>query len=456
MITDLGNSFFLNTSSALITFKEPNSLFVKPENDPVRFKIGGKGKEFHGIAFWGKENKLPKDLYRMIGANPITASGAAFNYRVIFGGGVMIAKRDADGKLTPTNEFHDINNFFSDNDVNGKFLEMATDLWTLHYCFPEIICNNESSPRVVELNVKKATFSRLEVMNPKNGDIEHHFYSAKWGENANPDDLVASEMLSLRNPIKNLKYKLGIESHPLGLVKPSKERRFIIPITIPSPDRFYYPAPAWTSIIESGWYDFAQKIPEFKRALLSRGMVIKHHVEIHPHFFEKMFVKLGITDEKEKRAKQREWLTDLDNFLSKPENAGKSFVSEKIQVGDNLQSMVEINQKKNEFTGGEYLPDLEEVSNILSYGMEVHPSLIGSSPGKNKTINGTEARELFIIAQAMKQVYRDRLLIPFYLIKAINKWPEEAHFVIPNIELTTLDKGTGAKKIISQPAIDNF
>jgi hypothetical protein len=359
------------------------------------------------------------------------------------------------GKLIPTTEFTEINTFFTDNDVNGKFMQQAADLWTLQYAFPEIICNNESSPKVVELNHKKATYSRLEVMNPANGEIEHHFYSALWGEENIPKDMVASELLSLRNPIKDLKYKLGIESDPLGRVKPTRERRFIIPITIPSPDRFYYPAPPWTSIIESGWYDFAQKIPEFKRALLSRGMVIKHHIEIHPRFFEHMFVKLGITEEKDKKAKQQEWLRELDDFLSKPENAGKSFVSEKIQVGEKLESMVEINQKKNEYTGGEYLPDLEEVSNILSYGMEVHPSLIGSSPGKNKTINGTEARELFIIAQAMKAIYRDRLLMPYYLIKAINKWPEEAHFVIPNIELTTLDKGTGAQKTISQPAIED-
>ena len=65
-------------------------------------------------------------------------------------------------------------------------------------------------------------------------------------------------------------------------------------------------------------------------------------------------------------------------------------------MGTELLSMVTITSLKNEYTGGEYLGDLEEVSNIMSYGMNVHPSIIGSSPGKNKSINGTEARELFI------------------------------------------------------------
>ena len=69
--------------------------------------------------------------------------------------------------------------------------------------------------------------------------------------------------------------------------------------------------------------------------------------------------------------------------------------------------------------------------------------------GKGKSINGTEARELFIIKQAMMRSFRDCLLKPFYLIKAINKWPEDIHFTIPNIQLTTLDQGTGSQKVIS-------
>jgi hypothetical protein len=85
----------------------------------------------------------------------------------------------------------------------------------------------------------------------------------------------------------------------------------------------------------------------------------------------------------------------------------------------------------------------------MSYGLGVHPSLIGSAPGKAKTINGTEARELFIIKQTLMTPMRDRLLMPLNLIKSINEWPKDIVFKIPNIELTTLDKGTGSQKVIS-------
>jgi hypothetical protein len=106
MIREMGTSFFLENSMALVTIQEPKSLYVKPENEPSKFKIPGKNKEYHGIAFWGKDNKLPKELYKSIGANPITSSGAGFNHRVIFGGGVVVAKRDEKGQAHPNNRVH--------------------------------------------------------------------------------------------------------------------------------------------------------------------------------------------------------------------------------------------------------------------------------------------------------------------------------------------------------------
>ena len=454
MIDDFGNTAYLYGAKAVVTIPEPKSIFINPSNDPKPFSIKDKGKEYKGIAYWGKDNKLPSTLLNNIYSNPIISSAMEFKSLLTFGDGVIPVKRNKEGEFKPDFSNKVINSFLDDNDINGYILEASTDLQVFYNVFPEIICNNEAKPKVVELNHKEATFSRLETMNEK-GVIEHHFYSALWGEEDTPTDMIATPMLNSRNPIKDLKYRLGIEKDPLNNIRQNKERRFIIPLNFPTPGRFYYRKPYWMSIIESGWYDFAQKIPEFKRALLNNGMIIKYHVEINPNFFDDLFRKYKANTEKEKLDAKKKWLDQLNDFLSKPSNAGKTFLSEFKMMGEKELSMVKITQMKNEFTGGEYLGDLEEVSNILSYGMGVHPSLIGSSPGKNKTINGTEARELFVIKQALMKPFRNRLLFPLYLIKAINNWPEDMHFTIPNLELTTLDKNTGAKKTISQPAIEN-
>lgn len=454
-VFEINGSFFLKGANAIVTMIQPSSMFVKPDREPQASKF--QGKDYRGVVPWGRNNKLPMELLEKVYSNPIVSAAMEFKSLLTYGDGIVVAKRDSKGKLKPFYGNVEINEFMLDNDINGNLLEQSIDLQVFYNVYPEIICNNaKPKPKIVELNHKEATFSRLEVMNPKTGDIDNHFYSAKWGEGAGeiPDDTVITPMLSSRNPIKDLKYRLGIEQDPLRKVRVSNDRRFIIPLNFPTPGRFYYRKPFWISIIESGWLDFAQKIPEFKRALLNNGMVIKYTVEIHPMFWDRMFSKQGITEPDKKKEVQTKWLTELNDFLSKAENAGKTFVSELYQSADKLDSMIKISQMKNEYSGGEYLPDLEEVSNIMSYGMGVHPNLIGSSPGKNKSINGTEARELFIIKQFMMKPFRDRLLFPLYLIKAINGWPEDIHFIIPNIELTTLDKGTGAEKTISQPAID--
>ena len=85
--------------------------------------------------------------------------------------------------------------------------------------------------------------------------------------------------------------------------------------------------------------------------------------------------------------------------------------------------------------------------------MSVHPSLKGASPGKSKTINGTEARELFIIANALCKPMRELMVKPLYLAKKVNGWDEDIHFFIANTQLTTLDKNTGAEKSIGSQKV---
>ena len=61
-------------------------------------------------------------------------------------------------------------------------------------------------------------------------------------------------------------------------------------------------------------------------------------------------------------------------------------------------------------------------------------------------MNGTEARELFVISQALLKRCQELTLQPLYVAKAMNGWPKDIFFSVVNCQLTTLDKGTGAVK----------
>ena len=84
--------------------------------------------------------------------------------------------------------------------------------------------------------------------------------------------------------------------------------------------------------------------------------------------------------------------------------------------------------------------------------MNIHPSIIGAS-GKSKTINGTEARELSTIEQGSMKYIQDLTLLPLEVVKEINGWDKNIHFSVTNIQLTTLDKGTGAVKNTGIPKV---
>ena len=213
----------------------------------------------------------------------------------------------------------------------------------------------------------------------------------------------------------------------------------MLPTVPPSLGHPYYARPWWESVVSSGWLRYAQEIPEFKRALLRNATQLRYHVKLHPQFWDRYFQQKGAHTDAAREAARREWYARLDAFLSDNRNAGRSFISDRAISSDKPEDLVTI-----------------ETSNILAYGMGVHPSLIGASPGHNKSINGTEARELFIIKQALLRPLRQRLLRPLYLVKAANGWPADLHFTISNLELTALSQGTGAVRHLGQPAVDEL
>ena len=263
--------------------------------------------------------------------------------------------------------------------------------------------------------------------------------------------MIATPLLDFDNPLYDYMIRTGKAPGLDGRQNSKgKSPRYVMHLDMPSPGKFYYQKAYWWSIFESHWFDFSCAIPELKMNLMKNQMVLKYHVKINKAFFPTMFTAEKITDLEKQKIRRTEFYDHLENFLGGKENAGKNIVTEfdyHIQTAIERQDII-ITPIENFIKGGEYIEDSEEASNAICYAMGVHPSLKGASPGKSKTINGTEARELFIIKQSMMKPFRDILLQPLKLVQSINGWDENIDFVIPNIMLTTLDKNTGAEKQI--------
>ncbi len=457
-----GDSAYLSGSKSIAVMGNSTGFLDATKDQKVSVTPKGTKKSIDFVPH-GEENKLPLQVIAKVYKNITTASNIDFNTRISIGDGLLVVKKKkVEGKVEYEemieSELPEVFEFLKNNNIERVLQEAASDLVTFYDGYIEIILSrDEKNPKISMIRYKEATFSRLSVMNEKTAKIEYHGYSAKWGEGS-VDDVIATPLLDRDVPIYDLKVNLGMLPHPkTGKTdKITKEKRFMMSLALPTPGRFYYNKPYWWSIFESGWYDYACAIPEFKKSILENEMVLKYQIFIHEDFWDKLYKSENIPNDPVKRkARKLEFLNQMDEFLSGNKNAGKSFVShynyDKIK-GYEIHD-IKITAIPSLLKEGHYIEDSEEASNLICYAMGVHPSLQGASPGKNKNINGTEARELFIIKQAMMKPIRQYLLSFLYLIKEINKWDPDIHFVIPNIMLTTLDKNTGAEKSIGNQPI---
>jgi hypothetical protein len=425
---------YLPGAQAIIAMKPSRDMFQEPET------VTRVGR--YDVVPWGDSNTLPTDVIDKISKSEVVGANLEFNILIGYGSGVKAMMRK-DGALVDCDDER-VLKFCEENDIQGYFLEQMTDLKTFYNVFPEIILSNDKT-KIVTLRHKEAAYSRWGKMNSKTGLIDKHFYSAKWAEVVLEKDVVITDVLDPYNPVQDLRQRIKDGDY--------KDLRFIIPVNFPTPGKSYYQDPYWWTIFRSGWYDFAVMVPEVKKALLKNRFGVKYIIYLSPKYFKSIFKDEGIDPNdieavRSRVDKEHQFFTD---FLTGSENAGKGIVAIKdmiqSQAGVTTEKYIEIEEVKVNHDKAELVDDSEEVSNIISYAMGVHPSLIGSAPGKTGgSMGGTDKRELFLIKQALMKPFRDRLLRPLYAIKQFNGWPKELVWAVPDIVFTSLDQNKSGQE----------
>lgn len=421
---------------AIIADAGSADLFTQPDN-PVKM---GKYK----IAPWGDSNNLPAEIVELIGKSEVVSSNLFFNTRLAYGQGVQPFLRIKNGKKFEYEPCEDriVLNFFEQNDIKGYHLEQCTDMCTFFNCFPEIIID-KARKNIVSLRHKEAVFSRYGITDKKTGEITQHFYGADWSKTANEENTILTQVLSRYNPAADL----------IDKTSSSSKSRFIIPISFPTPGRIYYQLPPWWSIFKSGSFDFSTMIWEFKKVLLKNGLRVRFIVYVSKKYWDKIFTeeKIDQSNPEVVKARKQKELDKFKTFLSSDKNHGTGLMvtKEMVQTASTAieEKYLTVEPIPISIKGGEFLEDSSEVSNMISYAMDVHQNLIATAPGKNGgTMSGTDKRELFMIKSGLMKPFRDRLLLPYYVIKKFNRWPENLEFLIPDFEFTTLDENKSGKQ----------
>lgn len=441
-IITINKTTYLPEAKALISTVPTIDKFKEPD---TTINVG----KYKNIVPWGDENDMPQQVIANIEKCEVVGANLQFNIMAGYGQGIKPFRK----KKTESNtEFEEITegeifDFFQDNDIDQFFLESLTDMNTFFNVFPEIILNKDRS-KIVSLRAKEAAFSRWQTMDKKAGRILKHYYSGKWDDSPTEDDIIETDVLEKYNPYKDLQERKA---------RNDKAFRYIIPIIFPTPGKSYYQRAYWWSIFLSGWYDFIQMVPLFKKAVMKNQLAVKYIIYLSEKYWEYLFKQENIdtTDSEAVMARKTQEHQNFQNFLTGEENAGKGILALKRMVnsagGSVEEKLIEIIPIKNDIKGGEYVEDSQEAASIISYAMQVHQPLIGNPPKSNNSLSGSDARERFMMKVGLMTCFRDRIIKVLHLIRRYNGWGDDIVFKIPDFNFTTLDENkTGKETVIKQ------
>jgi hypothetical protein len=443
-ITDYGygiSELILTPSvSAILNILDQGMGIFDDDNTTTIPLPGENSEKYRGYVPWGDDNQRPFQVMGKIKKDEVLSQNKLFNTLTGYASGIRI-RRDDGTKINDPEQ----KNFFKYNRMPRYLLEQVTDFKHFFFSVSVIILSRDGK-KIVQLRHKEAAYVRFETCNPENGQIEHLFY-ADW-EDTITGKIEIIPVLDISNPLGDLETRMGRIPDREGKVrKPVKERVFAIINQFPVPGCKYYPfAPFW-SVFLSGWYDIKQMIPGGKKAKFRNHAQIKYQVEVHRDYWQNICHEEKITDPEEKAARIKKEKENIRDFLTGIENSGKLWITGYYTDPTGKETrMVRINLVDQGKEGGDWITDSEEASNMLCYADNIHPNLVGATPGKNHGgFSGSVQRELFTMKQALEKPYHDILLEPLFLIKEYNGW-EDILIDIPVITLTTLDKGKDAEE----------
>lgn len=396
------------------------------------------------MVLWGYDNQLPYALISAIGNDEIMSQNKFFNVLTCYGAGLKFM----DPKTNQPTKNSDIRQWQLRNSLPSYMLEQATDMKYFFFTVSVIILSRDGH-KINRLIHKDACYCRFEEAD-KTGKIGH-VYFANWNlSNPKAEEIESIPLLDLYDPLGDLKARMGLEpDHKGRTLQQTKDRKFAIVTRFPTPGNQYYPIPYYTSIFKGDWFEIKKLIGRGKKTKLKNHAPVKYQVEVHRDYWMNLCEEHNVTDPVEQQKLIDQEKTNIKNFLTGIHNSGKPWITGFYTDPTGKEThMVKITLVDTQKEGGDWSEDIAEAANTICYCDNIHPNLVGATPGKTQTNNsGSDKRELFTLKQALEISFHDLMLTPINVCIHYNGWQDKCDPQIPMILLTTLDQNTDAKKI---------
>jgi hypothetical protein len=419
---DQGSQVFLGQKSLLVT----NVAQKLPTEQVNPREI--KTKKW---APWGSDNKYPQRVIKEISDVSLVSPILDWKARALYGNGLAygILKIDEEtGKETFLRKFDpEIEAWLEATDAMQYLMEASHYFYHFYNIFPEMIQSIDGK-RIVYLSCLESTdvrWKRREIDGKNKGIITKAYVNPDWNQIANESDMDIIDVLNTR-------------MDPLGAARQWKNKKFIYPISYPTPGRSYYQNAPW-HVLLSTWLPLARKIPAFKQALLDNQLAIKYLIIVPDWWWSWKYPDFNKKSEKERLALVQKEVKDFNSFMSGAENAGKSMMMvSKSDDGAHKYKDWDIKVIDDKFKEGIYLEDSQEADAHIYKNLNVDPTLFGAGAGKNSqsTGSGSDKRVAWNNYIIMTKPHQDIILKPLHFIAKYNGWADRLQAQTPNSKFT--------------------
>ena len=464
-----------------------------------------------GFMEWGLGNRLPNLVYLLSKMSPFTAAGVDFVKKILVGrgpcakyhytqyvggnitekyipfpsAGTLLRGQIADLKAKENSEDSEemkslkkalaewertnkeLQEFIDNNDLHHTYLDMAGDMSLMSQCFCELQLNQRQldanghpvptsqwDPKVIRLKHRSVFTTRLERMDDQYR-INYAYTSNQWLDSTQvqtslkPEDMriAAVPYLAADTAVKDLDRRVR-EARQQRVSRKNRPTRFIM-----SPRDFggpYYADALWHSIFAGSIFEYAFTIVDDRLTRKRNSNIIGRVIYIHQEYLKQLYTQQGENKSKTMAQIQQEVFSDINIWLSNPDNAGQALISAVFTGLDGKEhkawEIVEIESKANSQAQAEKT-ELQEISSIIFFAMGLDSKLIGNTPGDATSSGGTDLRERFLVKQIQFAPMQQLMLRPLEVITRVNKWDSHLVWQIDREVLTTLDNSkTGVAK----------
>jgi hypothetical protein len=353
-----------------------------------------------------------------------------------------------------TNE--ELQEFIENNDLMRTYLEMAGDMSLMSQCFCELQLNQRQldengrpvptsqwTPKIVGIKPRSVFTTRLERMDSQYR-INYAYMSNQWLDSTQTltetdRRIAAIPYLAADTAVSDLNRHVR-EARQQRVSRKNRPTRFIM-----SPRDFggpYYADALWHSIFAGSIFEYAFTIVDDRLTRKRNSNIIGRVIYIHQEYLKQLYTQQGENKSKTMAQIQQEVFTDINRWLSNPDNAGQALISAVFTGLDGKEhkawEIVEIESKANSQAQAEKT-ELQEISSIIFFAMGLDSKLIGNTPGDATSSGGTDLRERFLVKQIQFAPLQQLMLRPLEVISRFNEWDSHLVWQIDREVLTTLD-----------------